>query len=138
CLAEIHRVLAPGGRFIFSSHNPQAVLPEVEWTWNPVLGLKRVYWSLRMPQTRKRLGALLRGRAFRRSGYSLDDALSCETGTDKSDRLLMHQASVGAVVDETSRFGFRFLRLGSERFSLRQRFTDSWIYYCFEKPVVSD
>jgi SAM-dependent methyltransferase len=135
CLTEIQRVLAPGGKFVFSCHNSQAVLPEIDWTWKPMLNLKRVYWALRMPQTRQRLGALLRGRAWRRCGYVFDDALAPGKGAEKSNCLVTHQASVGAVIAETCRFGFRFLRLGSDRFSLRQRFTDSWVYYSFEKAV---
>lgn len=77
-LAEVRRVLDPGGVFIFSSHNQQSadhdegfVYPEFEWSWNPVRAGVRMIRFAASTIRRARNHRRLRHHDFRGPEYSI-------------------------------------------------------------------
>jgi ubiquinone/menaquinone biosynthesis C-methylase UbiE len=144
-LAEMHRVMKPGGLLIFSSHNPRAILNRPTWNASRLdqmahrlahnAGLsKRVAkavvfagcWPAAMARSvvisGRRVVARLTKKAFwRGEGYMTDPA---------HGGLLTHYAIPEKVTADLTRAGFCLLRLQGDDYPLPSRmyFTD-WYYY---------
>lgn len=111
-LREAARVLVPGGRFLFSSHNPLGGL----LTWRGVRSARMWRWRLRY---------LVSGELGRR--YLRD-----------SRGLLLFQASPRYVIRQTEGAGLELESLlgasGMSRNLLMLTFFSAWPYYVFRKP----
>jgi ubiquinone/menaquinone biosynthesis C-methylase UbiE len=149
CLRECHRVLKPGGFYIFSSHNPRGLF--LDWRWDrdrlrrlaqrasvdegvlfqltlAALTFGRVTLAITrsfvkaIPRVCRRLPA----RAFwRGQGYV----------ADPSDSSLIYYCGVPArVVTELSRVGFRLLQQLPENYPVKgYEYSTRWYYYAFAK-----
>jgi len=134
CLREVHRVLADGGRFIFSCHNPRGILP----TWRLGTGvtnqLRAAYWAMLRRDTWKRLR---RGssRAFLRAGYVRDGVLTRFSAG--ASELITHTATAESVISELTAFGFGFVEAEATSWRSFKSLTRTWLYYCFERSPES-
>jgi hypothetical protein len=124
-VGECHRILSPGGLFIFSSHNPRALLPR------PFLAA-----SGPLPKRLKRAVGLttatlvsdlrrLPTRAFIRGvGYFQDSARELRT----------YAATPRRVCGEVIPLGFRLLDvIGAYHPRPARRLLDPWYYYVFQR-----
>jgi ubiquinone/menaquinone biosynthesis C-methylase UbiE len=146
-LREIHRVLRPEGVFIFSSHNPRAILIRVSWNRQRVRNLAERIAQRKPILVSPLFGALIAarvmlaalhstvrsvGRAARRlptklfwqgQGYWMD---SVHGG------LKTRYAVPAKVVAELGKFGFLLLRvLGDDYPMISSQWVTGWYYYVF-------
>ena len=149
CLSECHRLLRPGGTFIFSSHNPRALL--VRPGWDParvrafsrrLVGEHRFLYRITVAaataakaflatlraaaDSAKRIVRRVPSRTFSRGeGYMTDSA---------HGRLITHYWTPDKAVSELRRFRFRCLKILGDDYPRKSRpsVTD-WYYYVFSK-----
>ena len=150
CFEHVHRILKHGGVFIFSSHNPQAVLVSRSWSRERLqriaqklsAGVRVFYWILLVILTAARsvlaymqgAGAtLLRSirritsAAFWRGEGTLVD--SAHGG------LLTHYAIPSRVIRELDSLHFRPERIAGDEYPHRSNlYSTGWYYYVFSKP----
>ncbi len=149
CLSECHRLLRPGGTFIFSSHNPRALFVRPGWdparvrafsrqlvgehrllyplTVAAATGAKAVLATLRAAAaTAKRMACRVFSRTFwRGEGYMLDLA---------HGRLAMHYWVPEKAVLELERFRFRCLTVLGDDYPRKSRsYVTDWYYYVFSR-----
>ena len=149
CLEHVHRILAPGGRFIFSSHNPRAVYVRqgrnqerlralarkfsAGSAWLASLGfagLSSARFALAIAQSlwrsMARIRAGLTDRAFWHGEGNLMD--SAHGG------LLTHFWVPSKVIAELNDFGFRIERVLGDDYPLASHdYVTRWYYYVFAK-----
>lgn len=124
CLSQCRRVLAPGGRLIFSSHNARY------WVFPPRLegGLARRAWRTLYAalHTLSNLVFLTTRRAFWAGrGFVRDPA---------THGGLKHIATVASVREELDRAGFEVLEVLSDLHPRRlPSFATAWYYYASRK-----
>jgi SAM-dependent methyltransferase len=111
-LREAGRLLVPGGRFLFSSHNPLGAL----FSWRGVRSARMWRWRLRLLISRQW------GRRYVRDPLGL----------------LLFQASPRYVIRQTEASGLQFESVlgasGLSRNRLLLTFFSAWPYYAFRKP----
>jgi SAM-dependent methyltransferase len=149
CLRECRRLLRPGGIFIFSSHNPRAVI--VWSSWNSkrlrlfarkLVGEASLLFKPTLILATWSRGVLAFGsawfascaRLFRRmfqpafwrgKGYLYDSA---------HGGLLIHCGVPERVIAEVQRFDFQHLKtLGDDYPRTSREYVTEWYYYVFEK-----
>lgn len=122
CLREIARVLAPGGTFIFSSHDPRAVIRPR----NPDLGLRA--WPVAWFQTLRRAGRRVRERAFwLGEGMVLDPVRG---------GLLTYMITPRRVEADLASYGFRQVNTSTSLHPRPPRlFGNEWWYYVFVREA---
>ena len=126
CFSEVMRILRPGGRFIFSSHNARGV-----GSWPLLTGAHQFWILLRCLNaargTLKRFAWLVRSAAFwTGSGYVLDSA---HGGT------LLLYTSPKYVRSEAERAGFEVLEIIAETYPDNPpNWFAHWFYYVVKKP----
>jgi SAM-dependent methyltransferase len=120
-LDEVHRVLADGGRFVLSTHDPRAILAPLP-TDGPVA--RRV--GVAVVGTLTRCRRLLPARALRRGeGWVLDPA---------KGGLLTHHATPAHVEAELRAHGFEVLEIQPGDLPRRpSRWRTPWWYYAAER-----
>lgn len=123
CLAEIHRVLAPGGTVILSSHNVHALVRPIPA--GPGLGgravrvAKQGYAAVRIFGRTLRRGAILGG-----AGYVQDSATP----------LTLYMCSRRRFVEEAHAAGFRVEAiLGSDHPAPPSTLQSAWFYYALRR-----
>ena len=121
CLTEVRRVLRPGGVFVFSTHNPRAVL------LRPREGRALRRFGVGLYMTLRRVVRLLPTAAFRRGeGYVLDPV---------HGGLVTHVASQRYVIKETAAAGFRHQESWGDDYPARSGILwTRWWYYVFTRP----
>lgn len=147
CLAEVRRVLRRDGVFLFSSHNPLAILTRPAWdrdrlaafarglgnpdrrlfqiTMPSLAALKTVHAFLRAVSTSfTRVIRRMPTAAFwRGEGYLLDPA---------HGGLVTHVWVPKCAITELGRFGFRVVRVMPHDYpQAASRFLTDWYYYVF-------
>ncbi len=150
-LSEIHRVLAPDGLLIFSSHNPRAICVRPSWNRERMQEVARTVVKTDSVLFRPVLSFLIAGRVllagaqsilrslersaqriptrafWRGHGYFLDPA---------HGGLTTHVAIPGEVIQETSRFGFSLLRISGDDYPCTSHsWVTDWYYYVFSKST---
>jgi SAM-dependent methyltransferase len=150
CLAEMQRVLKPGGVLIFSSHNPRAVFLRPAWNPRKIEEVAHMLAGGRnwlLPPTRMlvlwlRVAVALAAsatasalRLFRRvwhrafwsgDGYMIDPS---------HGGVLTHHAVPERVIAEAEQQGFEFVRLAGDDYPRPSGvYVTDWYYYVFRKP----
>ena len=117
CIDEVARVIQPGGRFVFSSHDPRALIRRR----TPESGARgtaiAAYQSARRVVDRVPTAAFLRG-----TGYVHDRVLG---------GLETHMATPRQVVAEIEPHGFRHIQTVPGEGAKGGRWSTSWWYYVF-------
>jgi SAM-dependent methyltransferase len=116
CLDEVRRVLVPGGTYVFSSHNPRALVA------GPAAGSLPRRLAIRAVATLRRTARLVRSPAFRTGeGWTLDPARG---------GLHTHQATPARVERELAAHGLRVVeRLGGDLPLAPRTWRTPWWYY---------
>lgn len=120
CMAEMARVVRPGGHVVLSSHHVYGIV-KTPTTWTPA----DVTRSLAMSSVRfarlARSGALLRG-----GGYVRDGA---------RDTLVTYYTSTRRMRRWAARFGLQMTQMvpTSSSGSRHRRYAAPWIYYAFRR-----
>lgn len=149
CLRHIHRTLAPGGSFIFSSHNPRAICVRPAWNRQRLLGLARKFsggWQglesvCFAGLTAARMMLALGQAAWRSLGrmtHRLPQPAFWGGEGNLIDSahggLLTHFSVPSRVIAELNEFGFRVERvLGDDYPEASQDYVTRWYYYVFTK-----
>jgi ubiquinone/menaquinone biosynthesis C-methylase UbiE len=120
CLAEVRRVLRPRGAFVFSTHNPRALIarpPEER-------AVRRL--AIAGYATVRRASRLIRTEAFRRGdGYVFDPA---------QGGLITHAATRRHTIRETEAAGFQHRETRGSDFPRRSAtLWTPWWYYAFTR-----
>jgi SAM-dependent methyltransferase len=120
CLAEVRRVLRPGGVFVFSTHNPLAVVAR------PTKGGAVRRLGVAGYMTLLRVARLVPTTALRRGeGYVLDPV---------HGGLVTHAATRRHVIRETTAAGFRHEATWGGNYPYRSRILRTpWWYYVFTR-----
>lgn len=121
CLTEVRRVLRSGGVFVFSTHNPWAVVAR------PKEGPAVRRLGVAGYSTVRRVARLVPTAAFRRGdGYVLDPV---------HGGLVTHAASRRHVIRETEAAGFRHRETWGGDYPARSAtLWTPWWYYVFTRP----
>lgn len=124
CLGEVERVLAAGGRFIFSMHNARSLLVRPARQGRSLVNTVQAV-SAAATGSLVRAAERMTTRAFWRGhGY-----LS-QNGGDR-----IHYTTPPVVREELARYGLRLVALVGEAYPRRLPMMASrWIYYVAEKP----
>jgi len=149
CLCECHRILRPGGIFIFSSHNPRSLFLDWQWDRDHLRVLASKVAAREGIVFELVLAALTCGRAMLGVARSLARAVPrarrrLPTAAFWSGEgyifepahggLLMHFAIPARTFAELTRFGFKLLQVLPENHPARPReYTARWYYYAFAK-----
>lgn len=127
CLAECHRVLAPGGALVLSSHNPQAmVVPPRAWRGEPAKR-KAKRSAIAVRDSAVRTAALVRQRLlWSRQRYYLD---ALHGGA------WYHASTRAAFVGEVTAAGFRLVGepIAFDHPRPALRFVTGWFVYPFRR-----
>jgi SAM-dependent methyltransferase len=137
-LEQVRRVLRPGGKFGFSSHNARLVesvpaklhLPEVEWTKNPPKLAARLARAgvdtLRMWKNQRRL----------RDGESRGEGWVVVNDGAHLASMLFVYADPRWQLEELERFGFTGVEVIDERGRVvaPDQAMDPWIHYLCDRP----
>ena len=126
-LEQVHRVLRPGGWFLFASQS----LPAVGLGWYRCLGPRKLRWRARQ---------LAAGRALKPEA-----CLALPGPGPAGPGLMSYHARPGRVIETMRTFGFRFERLFTHCLSLALiertlgvdwpiRLADPWPYFLCRKP----
>ncbi len=151
CLANIHRVLRPGGVVIFSSHNARAILVRPSWNRERILRMARGLSGNSKILFKIATTVLTAGRVFvavlqaflatvlrsvrrlphktfwRGEGELLDEA---------HRGLITHYSVPRRVMCETSAAHLRPVRVVGNEYPKRSHaLASDWYYYVFKKPV---
>lgn len=149
CLGHIHRILKPGGRLIFSSHNPRAVVILRSWNRERIRQIAK-HWSFGSEILKWLVWvtlAPLRGLLafFQTLGATALRILArvpsrmfwCGEGTRMDSAhggLMTHYSLPRHVLKEVTAFGFRPVRvLGDDYPRSSHILTTDWYYYVFTK-----
>lgn len=125
-LAECFRVLRPGGKFIFSMHNPSGFITIPATRGLPArTGLRR--WAKEGYLSLRRLINAARGALWRGEGYVVDPV---------HGGLLTHLASRRVVQRELTSHGFERVATMSGRYPKRRPpVVVAWYYYVYRRPA---
>lgn len=130
CLQEVGRVLAPGGRFIFSSHNSLCVFPDLDWRGWSLETARHMYWVLRRPGAGRRVRHVVGALCSTGSRYVIDGSRPRHTG---ARGLVTHCTTERSVRAELARFGFTVVEVHALTPRWLRALTVPWVYYCFER-----
>lgn len=124
CLAEVARVVRPGGAFVFSTHDPRCLLRP------PTRPLTARSVAVAGYQTARRLTERLPSTALRRGeGYVVDKVRG---------GLVTHMATPDRVRAEVEPAGFLHRRTLAAQHPAEGRWTTGWWYYAFERASAPD
>ena len=149
CLRECHRILKPGGVYIFSSHNPRGLFLDWRWDRDRLRTLAHRVSESEGVLFHLALAALICGRVTLGIARSLVKAiprafrrLPTEAFwrgdgyvADPSDSALTYYCGIPAcVVAELNRVGFELLQQLPENYPVRgYEYSTRWYYYAFSK-----
>lgn len=124
CLDEVHRVLHAGGVFVFSSHNPRAVLRRPDSSLRHEWGSAKYLGVAALASARAALRFVPTGAFWRGDGYV----------TDSARPLLTHMATPARVVADLAAHGFEVVETaGSLHPAPFASLRTPWVYYAARK-----
>jgi SAM-dependent methyltransferase len=151
CIAHVHRILKPGGAFIFSSHNAQAILVWPAWSRDRLKRIARRFSPSSKALYSMSLAGLTSVRAL--LAFTQACAASCLRMAQRLPRrifwrgegelidsahggLLTHFSVPHQVVSELNAASLRFEQvLGNAYPRPTHPLTTDWYYYVFTKPI---